>query len=124
MEMKIFRYFFSLFLFLPYISVAQENFDFYISNKGNDSFPGTSELLAKKTITGIAPILKTFSLTNTGVKVGLKSGDIFEENLVTSYPIQLNTYTDNSDQNDFAILNGSKEFSTGWVKEARYQQHF
>jgi len=116
MGMKTFRYVLSLFLFLPFITVAQENYDFYISNKGNDLFPGTSEQLAKKTFAGIAPILKNFSTANGGVKVGLKSGDIFEEGLETSYPIRLNTY-DNSAQNEFAILNGSKEFSTGWVKE-------
>ncbi len=114
--MNIFQRVVLLFLFWPSISFAQENCNFYISNNGNDSFPGTSELLAKKTIAGIAPVLKNFAAANGSVKVGLKSGDRFEENLVTSYPIQLNTY-DNSTQGDFAILDGSKEFSTGWVKE-------
>ncbi|MEP6949314.1 MAG: T9SS type A sorting domain-containing protein [Ginsengibacter sp.] len=117
MEMRILRYAFLLFLFLPHTSVAQEKFDFYISNKGNDSLPGTSELLAKRTIGGIAPVLKTFSIARGSVKLGLKSGDMFQENLVTSYPIQLGTYAANYGENDFTILNGSKEFNAGWIKE-------
>ena len=47
----------------------------------------------------------------------MKSGNVFEESLVTSYPIQISTYTDSNDHNDFAILNGSKEFDTGWAKD-------
>ena len=70
MKMKIFQWVVLLFLFLPSISFAQENCDFYISNNGNDSFPGTSQLLAKKTISGIAPILKSFAIAKGSVKVG------------------------------------------------------
>ena len=106
MEIRIFPYFFSLFLFLPFTSFSQEAVDFYISNTGNDTLPGTSVQLAKRTIAGSAPLLKNFSTANGIVKVGLKSGDIFEESLVTTYPIELTTY-ENSHQNDFAILNGS-----------------
>ena len=108
--MLFFVFFYLLFL------LAQENYNFYVSNKGNDSLPGTSEQLAKKTIAGVAPFLKIFPITQGIVRVGLKSGDIFDERLVTSYPIQINTYTDNSNQNDFAILNGTKEFSSGWER--------
>ncbi|MEO5892436.1 MAG: T9SS type A sorting domain-containing protein [Ferruginibacter sp.] len=115
MEMKVFRYVLLLLFFIPSISHAQEDFDFYLSNKGNDSYPGTSKLSPKKTIDSIAPLLKRFSLENGRVKVGLKSGDIFDENLVTSYPIELNSYTTSNDKKDFAILNGSKEFNTGWI---------
>ena len=107
-----------LFFFLfPVISVAQQKFDFYISNNGNDFFSGTSIPLAKKTIAGIAPLLQNYSGSNKTVKLGLRSGDIFEENLISSYPIEMNTFSENLNQTDFAILNGSKEFSTGWVRE-------
>ncbi|MEP7107561.1 MAG: T9SS type A sorting domain-containing protein [Ferruginibacter sp.] len=117
MEIRTFQIVVVLLFFFQYLSVAQEKFDYYLSAHGNDSNPGTSKLLAKKTINGIAPILKNFFIENGSVKVGLRSGDIWEENLVTSYPIQLNTYSDNSNKGEFAIMNGSKEFSTGWVRE-------
>ncbi len=100
------------------ICLAQEKFDFYVSNNGNDSFPGTSYQFPKKTITAISPALETFSLVNKKVKLGLKEGNIFEEGLVTSYPIEINTYDNNLPGNEFAILNGTKEFGAGWLKEA------
>ena len=113
------RFLHSVFLFFiwPSLSVAQEKFDFYISNKGNDAYPGTSRLLAKKTIASVAPLLNKFYAANGSVKVGLQSGDTWDENLVTSYPIQLDIFPDNSNHKCFAILNGSKEFNTGWVKQ-------
>ena len=100
---------------LPVISFAQQDVDFYISNKGNDNNPGTSELLPKKTLAGVAPLLRNVYTTKGRVKIGLKSGDIFEENLLPPCPVQLNTFTDNLSQNEFVILNGSREFATGWV---------
>lgn len=104
--------------FLPLSSIAQENFNFYISNKGSDSFPGTSYMFPKRTIAGTGVSLKNFSNNKPIVKLGLKAGDIFEETLVTSYPIAINTYTDTATKNDFAILNGSAEFSAGWLKDS------
>ena len=70
MEIKIFHRIILLFLFLPSISLAQENCDFYVSNRGNDTFPGTSKQLAKKTFAGIAPILKNFSIANLSITQG------------------------------------------------------
>ncbi len=117
MELKFFKLLIVCFFFLPVKPFAQDTFDFYISNKGNDNYLGTIELLPKKTITAAEPLIKNFFNANGNVKVGLKSGDVFEESLVTSYPIKISTYTDNNVQNDFAILNGSKEFDTGWAKD-------
>ncbi|MEO8413381.1 MAG: T9SS type A sorting domain-containing protein [Ginsengibacter sp.] len=122
MVLKICQFVFFCFFF-PYIAFPQDSFNFYISNKGNDANPGTVIFLPKKTIAATAPSLSKFSNNNTSVKVGLKSGDVFNENLVTSYPLQLGTY-DNSGKNEFAILNGSKEFSTGWTKETGTENTF
>lgn len=100
---------------LPVISFAQQDVDFYISNKGNDNNSGTSVLLPKKTLAGIAPLLGNVYAAKGRVKIALKSGDIFEQTLLPPCPVQLNTFTDNLGQNEFAILNGSREFATGWV---------
>ena len=97
-------------------SIAQISPFFYVSNAGNDSFPGTSNIFPKKTIAAIIPSLKKAYSANGFVKLDLKSGDIFEEGLTTSYPIELNTYANNAGH-DFAILNGTKIFDTGWIKE-------
>lgn len=105
-----------LFFFIHSLSFAQAKLNFYVSNKGNDSFPGTSNLFPKKTIAGAASALKNFSIANGISRLRLKEGDIFEENLITSYPIDINTYADNSTGNEFAILNGTKEFGTGWIQ--------
>lgn len=109
---------FLLAIHLCTICPAQQKFDFYVSNNGNDSFPGTAKLSPKKTIANIAPVLKIFSAANGKGKLGLKEGDIFNENLITSYPIEINTYGNNSVPDQFAILNGTKEFKTGWLKHA------
>ncbi|MEO6219902.1 MAG: hypothetical protein ABIO81_05705, partial [Ginsengibacter sp.] len=114
---KIFQRLILFFLLHPCLCFSQDTFDFYISNKGNDGYPGTIKPLPKKTISATSPLLENYFITKGSVKVGLKSGDIFDENLITSYPINLGTYTDNFNKNDFAILNGSKEFSTGWLKQ-------
>lgn len=106
-------------IFLPSGTFAQHAFDFYISNSGRDNYPGTIESLPRKTITATAPLISNYFKMNGSVKVGLKSGDIFNENLVTSYPIEVGTYTDDkSVPGDFAILNGSQEFDTGWIKDS------
>ena len=106
-------------LFLPAAGLAQHAFDFYISNTGKDIYPGNVPSLPRKTIAATAPLIADYYKANGSVKVGLQSGDIFNENLVTSYPVQLGTYTnDNSGPGDFAILNGSGEFSSGWIKDS------
>ena len=97
---------------------AQEKFDFYVSNTGNDSLPGTSSLFPKKTIAAMAPVLESFSHSNQKIKLGLKGGDIFEEGLVTAYPIQINNYGADGADNKFIILNGTKKFDTGWLQGA------
>src|SRR4051812_5037279 len=106
-----------LFFVWPSLLIAQEKFDFYVSNNGNDAYPGTSRALAKRTIAGIAPLLKKFYAANGSVRLGLQSGGTWEENLVTSYPIQLNTFPGSANEKSIAILDGSKEFSSGWVKQ-------
>ncbi len=119
MELKFFQKFFIIFLFLPYISFAQDRFDFYISNAGKDSNPGNINLRPKKTIAATAPLLANCFKIKGSVKAGLKSGDTFNENLITSYPIQIGAYTDGIvSQNNFAILNGSEEFNSGWTKDS------
>ena len=117
MKLKNFKWGIACYFCLPFLSYAQDNFNFYISNTGNDNYPGTSSLFPKKTITATATLFNNFFIANGSVKVGLKSGNTFEEQLVTSYPIQVGVYSDSLTKNNFAILNGSKEFNTGWIKE-------
>jgi Secretion system C-terminal sorting domain len=119
MELKFFPGWVIIFFFLPCISFGQDTFDFYISNAGKDTYPGNKIFLPKQTIAATAPLLANCFKIKGNVKVGLKGGDVFNENLITSYPIELGTYTDdNFSQNDFAILNGSKEFNSGWIKDS------
>ena len=99
------------------LCAAQQKFDFYISNSGKDVYPGTSAIFPRKTIGATEPLFKAVALVNDSVKIGLKSGAIFNENLVTSYPIMVSTYSDNPNQDDPAILNGSREYNSGWVKQ-------
>ena len=96
---------------------AQVNPDFFVDSKGNDTYPGTSKLQPKKTLGAISPLLWNAHLKKGFVKLALKSGDVFDENLLPPCPIQITTYADNAASNDFTILNGSKEYSTGWEKE-------
>ncbi len=106
------------FLFVPLISMGQDAPDFYISNQGKDIYPGTSPLLPRKTITATAPLLTDFAKINGKVKVALESGNIFNESLVTSYPVEMKTYPGKNGNTDFAVLDGGKEFSTGWLKDS------
>ena len=106
-------------LWLPALAYGQDTFDFYISNTGKDSYPGNVKALPKQTITATAPLLLNCFKSKGSVKLGLKSGDTFDENLSTTYPIQISTYTDDIfRQNDFAIINGSKQFDSGWIKDS------
>ena len=51
------------------------------------------------------------------LKRGWKAADTFRETLITSYPIQVGAYPGRNLKNDFAILDGSDDFSTGWAAE-------
>lgn len=94
---------------------AQEKFDFYLSNKGNNAYPGTSQLLPKQTIGGIKSSLNNVALSKGVAKLGLKAGDIFNESLTTSYPVWVNTFNDIPEQKGFAILDGGQKADTGWL---------
>jgi hypothetical protein len=106
MELKFLRKLSVIIFLLPVASFAQDTFDFYISNAGKDTYPGNKKFLPRKTIAATEPLLANCFKIKGSVKVGLKSGDIFNENLITSYLIQLSAYTDyNISNNYFAILN-------------------
>ena len=119
MQLKPAKRFIFILFFLPSVTFAQRAFNFYISNSGKDSYPGNVESLARKTIAATAPLIANYFNLNGNVKVGLRSGDIFNENLVTSYPIELGAYSDDKSRpGDFAILNGSQEFNAGWMPDS------
>ena len=59
---------FLMLLHLPVWCGAQVKLDYYVSNAGNDSFPGTSIALAKKTISAMAPALQKTAYSNGIVK--------------------------------------------------------
>ena len=110
---------FLLLLNLPVWCGAQVKLDYYVSNAGNDSFPGTSIAFPKKTISAMAPALQKTAYSNGIVKLGLKAGDLFEEGLVTTYPIEVNGYSAGTAANNaLAVLNGTKIFNAGWLKRA------
>ena len=117
MVLKSIRICIIFFICFPFISSAQDTANFYISNQGQDYYPGTSPLLAKKTIAATAPLLKDLAAFKGGVHLALNSGSVFEENLITSYPVKVTTYTNKLGTNDFAILDGAKEFGKGWIKD-------
>ncbi|MEO8414524.1 MAG: T9SS type A sorting domain-containing protein [Ginsengibacter sp.] len=118
MILKCLDAFIIFFLFVSLTSKGQDVPDFYISNQGNNSYPGTSPLLPRKTITATAPLLTDFAEKNGRVHVALESGSIFDETLVTSYPVEVKTYPDKNGHTDFAVLDGSKEFNTGWLRDS------
>jgi gliding motility-associated-like protein len=112
---------------LPRISISQSNYSFYISNSGSDSNSGTSPLLPRKTLTGTTEVINQFGSSHGNIKVGLASGSTFNESLSPLYPVQIGTYHDSTKKSDFAILNGSDVFDTGWKKaegtQNTYQQY-
>ena len=109
-----------IFLFTqPAISFSQEVTDFYINSKGNDNNPGNTVPLAKKTLKSLEPLLlSNYLAKGSPLKLAVKSGELFDENLLPPCPVYLTTYAENSKTNELAILNGTKEFSSGWMLEA------
>ncbi|UAY51064.1 T9SS type A sorting domain-containing protein [Ferruginibacter albus] len=105
-------YFISFCILIPCIAISQTNFDFYLSNTGNDLNAGTSVNSPKQTIAAVQPLLKKIFSDNGSLSLGLKSGNVFNETLTLQNPVQINTYGGN----DFAIFKGSESFDAGWVK--------
>lgn len=95
---------------------AQSSFDFYISNSGSDSNTGHSIILPKKTIAGASASFPNVVATNGTVKIGFKSGDIFNETLSPAYPLQAGTYFNKNGNKKFAIFNGTNVFDSGWIR--------
>lgn len=96
---------------------AQKSYDVYISNSGSNNNSGTSESFPKKTISSSISILTTLAEKNDSVSLGLQSGSVFNESLITSYPIRIGTYQSGLQKNDFAEMNGAALFDSGWVKK-------
>lgn len=111
-------YFFLLLCSYPCKTISQNRYDVFISHSGNDSNSGTTPLLPKQTFTGAIPVLNKFAFVNGKVSIGLKSGESFNDALTPFYPVQVGTYFDPSVKNNFAVLNGSDEYNTGWVRAA------
>ncbi|MEP6597342.1 MAG: gliding motility-associated C-terminal domain-containing protein [Ginsengibacter sp.] len=101
---------------LPYVSVSQLNYNFFISNSGSDTNSGVSQRLPKRTIAATKQQINTFGSLSGKVSVGLQSGSEFNESLILTYPIQIGTYRDSLQKNDFALLTGSEAFDSGWDK--------
>ena len=94
---------------------AQGGFDYYISNTGNDANAGNSKQLPKKTIAGVAATVSGGAMPVQPLKIGFKSGEVFNETFFPGFPVQVGTYFDNGSKN-FAILNGTAVFDSGWVR--------
>lgn len=106
------------FLLTSYCTCAQVGYDFYISNTGNNNNPGNLKGYPKKTIAGALLPIGNFAAANGGVKIGLKSGDIFNETFNPASPVQMGIYGDNGAGKNFAIFNGTEVFNAGWVRTA------
>ncbi len=108
------RFFITLFL-LTLMGNIEAQFNFYISNSGSDHYPGNIKLMPRQTIEGSASLLSQQSASEKRVSVGLRQGDLFEESLSPTYPIEVGTYKDNKSPDGFATMTGSTEFSDGWT---------
>jgi hypothetical protein len=102
------------FLFIAQAN-AQNSFDFYISNAGNDANTGTLEA-PKKTLTGVAAAIANSAPLTGPLKIGFRSGDRFDESYEPGYPVMAGTYFPNGASKKFAVLNGAKMFDNGWVR--------
>src|ERR1700752_731085 len=115
MKRVIFVFMLGIICSTAFSQANQANFNFYISNSGNDSNAGTSRLLPRKTLAATIPLLEKYALSNGSVGIGLKGGDTFNEVLISPYRVKMGTYDDAVPGiGNFAVLNGSDEFNTGW----------
>jgi hypothetical protein len=113
--MKIIFFIISL-LGLAAIVQGQQACDYYISNAGNDTGTGT-EAAPKRTIAGVNTAVSNASLLPGQIlKIGLRSGDVFNETFYPGYPVNASTYFPNGARN-FAILKGSKDYNSGWLPQ-------
>ncbi len=96
---------------------AQHAYDYYISNAGNDAGTGTQSA-PKRTIAGVNTAVSTASLLPGQVlKIGFRSGDVFNETFYPGYPVNASTYFPNGGKN-FAILKGSQDYNSGWQPQS------
>ena len=102
-------------LFFNYYSSAQDAYNFYISNTGNDANSGQSKAFPKKTIAGAFTSISNLATDSGGVKIGFKSGDIFNETFNPGFPLQAGTYFEKGGSKNFAIFNGTDVFDRGWI---------
>jgi hypothetical protein len=92
---------------------GQYNHDFYASNTGNDAASGTSSS-PKRTLAGVNnAVLNASVIPGQPLKIGLKSGDVFNETLSPGYPIYVSSWFPNGG-NNFAVLKGSQDYNNGW----------
>ncbi len=103
-----------LFLFVA-IGVAQADFDFYLSNAGNDANAGTLAA-PKKTIAGINAAVAAGGPVAAPLKIGFRSGDVFYDSYNPGFPVLAGTYFPDAASKKFAVLNGAQAFNNGWVR--------
>lgn len=103
-------------LFCCFCAKAQGGFDYYISNTGSDANQGNTKQLPKKTIGGVAAAIANGAPVIGPLSVGFKSGNVFNETFNPGFPVNAGTYFDNSSNKNFAILNGSDVFDSGWLR--------
>ncbi len=122
-RIKVAHFFLLLLCFCTLNAISQSQFNVFISNSGNDSNAGTSPLVPKRTFNGSLPLLNKLAATGK-VSIGLKAGDTFNDALTPSYPVTVGSYFTASQNTGFAVLNGSDNYNTGWLKAASLSNVF
>ncbi len=113
--MKFFLLSIIVIFFVAGSAIAQQAFDFYVSNAGNDANAGTINA-PKKTIAGVRAALENAGPIPAPLKIGFRSGDVFNETCSPAFPILAGTYFPNAASKKFAVLNGAEVYNTGWVR--------
>ncbi len=97
------------------VANSQGSFDYYLSSSGSDANPGNSMQLPKRSPAAVLSTVSNGAAPATPVKIGFKSGDVFNETFEPGFPVHAGTYFENGGRNKFAVLNGTAVFDSGWV---------
>ncbi|MEO7800429.1 MAG: T9SS type A sorting domain-containing protein [Ginsengibacter sp.] len=116
---------FLLLLFAYYSTFSQQKFDVFISNSGNDSNAGKIFSNPLRSFEGSLPLIRKTVLEKGSVNIGLESGNYFNDALNPTSSLEVGTYNDRIFyKNNFAILNGSDDYNSGWKSAENMQNVF
>lgn len=93
---------------------------FYLSNSGNDYFPGNTSVFPRQTFQGSLRLFSNIGTTYGQLPLKLRGGDIFQETFYPGYSVNMGTYQRNNTNPQLAILKGSSAFDQGWIQDSTY----